>query len=158
MGMQLSISDHQFRDPAAREHRIRLWWTTYIIDRTCTSKIGLPVSIADNDVQVDRPTSGFSEGLNAADFADSEYESCSIELARIAALSTERLYIRREHHQPFSQRVQAVLKELDQWMDTLPSKFHLRTKDSSSIQENHVVYLHLRFNQVSTPFFVSFRH
>ncbi|PSN65683.1 hypothetical protein BS50DRAFT_396162 [Corynespora cassiicola Philippines] len=146
MGMQLNIPDHQCRDRAAREHRVRLWWTTYILDRTCTSKIGLPVSVADDDIQVDLPGVDGAESFDAVDFQDLEYELRSIGLSRIAAMSTVQIYSRRGHRNPFSQRVQAVLKDLDRWMDTLPAKFYLRA-DGSSLPEPHIVYLHLRFNQ-----------
>jgi hypothetical protein len=93
---------------------------------------------------------GEAESLDVGDFEDLEYELRSIGLSRIAAMSTVQIYSRRGHQNPFSQRVQAVLKDLDKWMDTLPARFHLRTDGSSSLQEHHIIYLHLRFNQVST--------
>ena len=148
MGMQMNVPEHQFRDRLAREHRVRLWWSAYIFDRTCASKLGLPVSIADEDILLDVPN---SEGLNGPasdDFGDSEYELRSIELSRIAAKSTREIYSRRKHRTPFSHRVQAILKDLNQWMDTLPVNFHLKNDGSSSLQRHHIVYLHLRFNQV----------
>ncbi|KAF2833524.1 hypothetical protein CC86DRAFT_389739 [Ophiobolus disseminans] len=147
MGLQLDISDQQYRDFPAREHRVRLWWTAYIIDRTCTSKIGLPVSIADDDIQVDPPSVEGADRLDPEDFEDSEYELCSVTLSKIAAMSTEQIYSRRVHQKPFSQRVQAILKDLNRWMDELPAKYHLKTNGSSSLQEVHITYLHLRFNQ-----------
>ena len=150
MGMQLNVPDHQYRNRAAREHRVRLWWTIYIVDRTCTATIGLPVSVADDDIQVDLPGMYDAENSDAEDFQDLEYELRSIELSRIGAMSTVQIYSRRGHHNPFSQRVQAVLKDLDKWMDTLPARFILRIDASSLLQEHHIVHLHLRFNQVST--------
>ena len=148
MGMQLNVPDHQYRDRAAREHRVRLWWTAYILDRTCTSKIGLPVSIADDDIQVNLPSVDGAGSLDSGDFGDHEYELRSVGLSRITAMSTEQIYGRRDYHNTFSQRVQTILKALNKWMDELPARFHLRTDSSSSLQENHVIHLHLRFNQV----------
>jgi proline utilization trans-activator len=148
MGMQLNVPDHQYRDRPAREHRVRLWWTAYILDRTCTSKIGLPVSVADDDIQVNLPNVDGAGDLDLDDFGDVGYELCSIELSKITAMSTEQIYGRRDYRNPFSQRVQTVLKAFNEWMDELPPRFHFRAESLSSPQENHVVYLHLRFNQV----------
>ena len=147
MGMQLNVPVHQYRDRRAREHRIRLWWTAYILDRSCASKLGAPMSIADDDVFVDAPS---NEGIddNDEDFDDVDYQLRSIEIARIAARCTRDIYGRRKFHSPFSQRVQSVLKEFTGWMDTLPTKFHLKNDGSSSLQRHHIVYLHLRLNQV----------
>lgn len=152
MGMQLNVPDHQCLDAPAKEHRVRLWWTAYILDRICTSKIGLPVSVAEEDIQVNLPSIDAAESLNAEDFEDLEYELRSIELSRIAATSTVQIYSRREYHSPFSQRVQAILKDLNKWMDTIPTRFQLKTERVFPPQENHVVYLNLRFNQVSIQF------
>lgn len=148
MGMQLNVSDHQYRDPKAREHRVRLWWTAYTLDRTCASKIGLPVSIADDDIEVDLPSADGLDDHCLGDFEDVEYEVRSVELSRIATTSTRQIYSRRSHRSPFSQRVQTILKDLDQWMATLPIRFHLQHHGTSQLREYHVVHLHLRFNQV----------
>lgn len=146
--MQLNVPDHQYPDRPAREHRIRLWWAAYILDRTCTSKIGLPVSVADDDIQVNLPSDDEAGSLDPDDFADIAYELSSIKLSRISAVSTEQIYSRREYRNPFSQRVQTVLKAFNKWMDELPSRFHFKADSLSSPQENQVIHLHLRFNQV----------
>jgi hypothetical protein len=39
-----------------------------------------------------------------------------------------------------------MLKDLTKWMDDLPVKFHLEDNDTSA--PIHIVYIHLRFNQV----------
>ncbi|KAH7396325.1 fungal-specific transcription factor domain-containing protein [Pyrenochaeta sp. MPI-SDFR-AT-0127] len=147
MGMQLNVPEQQNRDRLAREHCVRLWWTAYILDRTCASKIGLPVSIADDDILVNLPSGDGLERHDLEDFGDFEYELCSIELSRIAAKTTREIYSRRSQHNPFSQRVQAILKDLNRWMDTLPAKFHLEDDGSSSLEGQHIIYLHLSFNQ-----------
>ncbi|KAH7084254.1 fungal-specific transcription factor domain-containing protein [Paraphoma chrysanthemicola] len=147
IGMQLNVPNHQSQDRSAAEHRVRLWWTAYVLDRICTTKIGLPVSISDDDIQVDLPSVLDANSLDKDDFGDVEYELRSIELSRISAASMVQIYLKRGHHNPFSQRVQATLKDLNKWMDILPARLQLKTEDSLT-QENHVIYLHLRFNQV----------
>jgi proline utilization trans-activator len=145
--MQLNVPEHQYHNRRAQEHRIRLWWSAYVLDRSSASKLGLPMSIADDDIFVDAPS---SDGINDTDedFDDVDYSLRSIEIARIAAKCTREIYGRRKFHSPFSQRVQSVLKEFTRWMDTLPPKFHLKNDGSSSLQRHHIVYLHLRLNQV----------
>ncbi|CAN9323731.1 unnamed protein product [Alternaria alternata] len=89
-----------------------------------------------------------SDGLDAAeegDFGDTDYSLNSIKLAKLAARLTRAIYSRRNHHDSFSKRVQAMLKDLTKWMDDLPVKFHLKDNDTSA--PIHIVYIHLRFNQ-----------
>lgn len=145
MGLNMNIPDGLDSDHIAREHRTRLWWTAYVLDRTCCSKLGLPASIADSDIIVDRP-SNISPG-GCTDFEDVEYITKSIELAGLSQQIRQQLYSRRTHHSPFSQRVQAILKDITQWMETLPIQLQLES-NAESPQPATIVYLHLRFNQV----------
>ncbi|KAF1969322.1 hypothetical protein BU23DRAFT_539856 [Bimuria novae-zelandiae CBS 107.79] len=146
MGMHVNVPEHQYRNRRAREHRVRLWWTAYILDRSCGSKLGLPMSISDDDIFVDPPSSEGIEGSDE-DFDDVDYQLRSIEISRMAAKCTSEIYGRKKFHSPFSQRVQSALKGFTMWMDTLPPKFHLKNDGSSSLQRHHIVYLHLRLNQ-----------
>ena len=144
MGMHLNIPDQQYPDPQAREHRIRVWWTAYILDRTCASKVGLPVSIREDTIHVDLPnTEDFGE-----DFGDAEYILRSIELAKLAAQSIRSIYSRRKHENTFSQRVQLALKEFTRWMEALPPHLQLGENSNASVSPDNVLYLHLTFNQV----------
>jgi hypothetical protein len=129
----------------AREHRKRLWWSAYVLDRTCCSKLGHPASIADEDIIVDLPS---SDGVDSAtDFEDVTYILKSIELAGLSQQTRQQLYSRRKHRVPFSLRVQTTLKNITNWMETLPAQLQLKN-GNGTIQPNEIVYLHLRFNQV----------
>jgi hypothetical protein len=148
MGMHLNIPEYQYRDREAREHRTRLWWSAYVLDRTCVAKLGHPTSIHDDDIQVDLPS---SEGLSEkgkADFEDTDYLLKNIELARLSTQVISSIYSRRKHRTPFSQRVQLCLKDLTKWVESLPS--HLQLEGKTGVQSApHITYLHLTFNQVS---------
>ncbi|CAN9215241.1 unnamed protein product [Alternaria alternata] len=90
------------------------------------------LSVADEDIMVDFPS---SDGLDAAeegDFGDTDYSLNSIKLAKLAARLTRAIYSRRNHHDSFSKRVQAMLKDLTKWMDDLPVKFHLKDNEHFS--------------------------
>lgn len=145
MGLNMNVPDGLYSNPVAREHRKRLWWTAYVLDRTCCSKLGHPASIADEDIMVDLPSNENLEHLT--DFEDVDYTRKSIELAGLSQQTRQQLYSRRKHHVPFSQRVQTTLKNITRWMETLPPRLQL-DDDKSSSQPNSIVYLHLRFNQV----------
>ncbi|KAJ4337039.1 hypothetical protein N0V95_008455 [Ascochyta clinopodiicola] len=71
MGLNLNVPDNLYSNRLAREHRTRLWWTAYVLDRTCCSKLGHPASIADEDIIVDLPSDDNLE--DAADFEDVDY-------------------------------------------------------------------------------------
>lgn len=145
MGLNMNVSEDLYPDRLAREHRTRLWWTAYVLDRTCCSKTGLPASIADDDIIIDQPSDTDLEGL--ADFEGAEYIMKSIALARLSQRTRQQLYSRRKHHSSFSQRVQAILIDITRWMETLPVHLQLENKTDSP-KSDGVVYLHLRFNQV----------
>jgi proline utilization trans-activator len=146
MGLNLNVPDSLYSNRLAREHRKRLWWTAYVLDRTCCSKLGHPASIADDDIIVDLPS---SDGLeDATDFEDVDYILKSIELAGLSQQTRQQLYSRRKHRIPFSQRVQTTLKSITNWMETLPPQLQLESGKRAT-QPNSIIYLHLRFNQVS---------
>lgn len=145
MGLNLNVPDSLYSNCFSREHRKRLWWTAYVLDRTCCSKLGHPASIADEDIMVDFPS---SENLEeTTDFEDVDYILKSIELAGLSQQTRQQLYSRRKHHVSFSQRVQTTLKQITKWMETLPAQLQL-ANGKGSTQPNSIVYLHLRFNQV----------
>ncbi|KAI4715526.1 hypothetical protein E4T48_08280 [Aureobasidium sp. EXF-10727] len=149
IGMYQNMAERQLPDKAARQRRVRLWWTMYVLDRMMSSKVGYPTSLKDEDVEVDLPT---DEGLTEAqkdDFIDADYLTASISLARIAGGIIGSLYSRRKLPDTFSQRVQAVFRKLRDWVEALPPSMQLRQEDASSQVARHIVMLHLSFNQIS---------
>ena len=148
MGLHLNIPEVYSVDGETREHRKRLWWTAYIFDRMWASKMGHPVSIQDDEIEVERPSST-SSVLYHDDFGDHEYMVASIQLAELAGRMMASIYGRRMQRGSFSQRVQHSLKELTSWVEHLPD--HLQTKKelTSSMTPDAVASLHLLFNQVS---------
>ncbi|KAE9972638.1 hypothetical protein BLS_003935 [Venturia inaequalis] len=145
MGMHLNIPESLLRDRAAREHRNRIWWTAYTFDRTWSSKLGHPVSVHDDDFDVDLPS---ADGLaDDEDFGDHEYVLQNIELARLTGRIVPLLYGRRRQTKPFSQRVQQALTELTKWVENLPSHLQLNRGDNETKMSSNMIYLHLTFNQ-----------
>jgi proline utilization trans-activator len=145
MGMHLNIPESLLSDRAAREHRVRIWWTAYVFDRTWASKLGHPVSVHDDDIDVDLPRSDGLEGHE--DFGDYEYILRTIELARLTGSIIPSIYGRRKQQKPFSSRVQQALSDLTSWVESLPSQLQLHRGEGETSSPSNVIYLHLTFNQ-----------
>lgn len=145
--MQSNIPHSQLSCRQTREHRIRLWWSVYILDLTCASKLGQPASIHHDDIHVDLPS---SEGLvdDQGDFGDVDYILRNIELARLSSQVITSIYSRRRHQSPFSQRVQSSLKDLTKWVESLPLHLQLKDEAVALAPSNSILYLHITFNQV----------
>lgn len=147
IGLNHNIPESQLIDPVERQHRVRIWWTIYIFDRTWGSKMGLPSQISDEDIHLDMPSDISPRELHEEQFSDTEYLTANIKLARIVGETIARLYSRRKYKETFMQRVQKLLKSLKNWVETLPE--HLRLNpDDPEMNKKHIISLHLSFNQV----------
>ncbi|KAM5362794.1 hypothetical protein ACJZ2D_012326 [Fusarium nematophilum] len=111
MGLHLNVPESQLRDAAAREHRNRVWWTAYSFDRMWASRLGHPVAIQNDDIQVDLPSDAVLE-THPDDFGDSAYFIASIRLARLSGRIIDSIYTRKPQKKTLSQRVQEALRDL----------------------------------------------
>lgn len=144
----LNVPPAQLMDPAIREHRNRVWWTTYIFDRMWASKHGHPVAVQDDDIELDLPTNPEVDASVAGDFGDAAYYIASLKLASVTTKVVRSIYGRRNQQSMLSTRVQQALKDLRDWVEALPSHLSI---DSPSQADSvpKPVPLHLSFNQVS---------
>ncbi|KAF5986060.1 transcription activator [Fusarium bulbicola] len=130
MGLHLNVPESQLRDAGAREHRNRVWWTAYSFDRMWASRLGHPVAIQDDDIEVDLPTDPVLD-TPSDDFADSSYFIAGLRLARLAA-----------------KRVQEALRDLRAFVEELPPHLHIEPTDAPEPSPKPLS-LHLYFNQVA---------
>ncbi|VUC23437.1 unnamed protein product [Clonostachys rosea] len=148
MGLHIKIAPTLIPDPDTREHRVRLWWSVYIIDRFLSSKIGLPLLISDTDISVDLPSN--DPALNAEDFGDHLQFVATLRLAKIAGQISRSLYVRKPQRGTFLQQVIRIREELNQWREQLPSQLkvdlHRVSGDGGQLQP--ITLLHLSFNQL----------
>ncbi|KAK7437209.1 fungal specific transcription factor [Colletotrichum acutatum] len=95
MGLHLNVPETQLRDAAAREHRVRVWWTAYIFDRMWAAKLSHPVAVQDIDIEVDLPSNPVVDDNIADDFADASYfvASCAISTTRPILLHVLRTHV-----------------------------------------------------------------
>jgi hypothetical protein len=112
------------------------------------SRLGHPVAIRDDDIEVDLPTDPVL-GAPSDDFADSAYFIASIRLAALAARVINSIYTRKPQQKTLSQRVQEALRDLRAFVEELPSHLHIEPTDAPEPSPKPLS-LHLYFNQVST--------
>lgn len=147
MGLHLNVPESQLRDAGAREHRNRVWWTAYSFDRMWASRLGHPVAIQDDDIEVDLPTDPVLD-TPSDDFADSSYFIAGLKLARLAAKVINAIYTRRPQQKTLSQRVQEALRDLRAFVEELPPHLHIEPTDAPEPSPKPLS-LHLYFNQVA---------
>lgn len=146
MGLHLS-ADINVQDAEMREHRKRVWWTAYTFDRMWAAKVGLPPSIADEEVFVALPTNIVTH--RSEDFLDCEYHIATVRLARLAGNIIASIYRRDNADRSFSKRVHSTLQQLHAWVEKLPPHLQLNLEKGVSEANSRAISLHLSFNQVS---------
>ncbi|KAH7233046.1 fungal-specific transcription factor domain-containing protein [Fusarium tricinctum] len=149
MGLHMNIGDTYIPDPELREHRIRVWWSVYILDRLLSSKIGLPLSISDDDISVKLPSDVST--LNSKDFGDHTRFVAILRLARIAGDISRTLYVRTPQRCTFLQRVAKIREDLELWRGELPGsiKFDSQYQNNTSLHpQSKTSTLQLAYNQL----------
>ncbi|KAJ6077838.1 fungal-specific transcription factor domain-containing protein [Penicillium canescens] len=142
LGLNYNVPQSQTLHQVEREHRVRIWWTIYTLDRFWGSKAGFPVQIHDDDVHVD-PPSNLLSGAYPEHFSDSVYQVATVELARIIGNTTREIYSRKKSTESFLQREQKLLIQLKQWVQTLPENLRLQADRPNS---KYAVFLHVQFS------------
>lgn len=148
LGLHPNIPEAQLPDKAARQLRVRAWWTVYILDRMLASKVGYPTLIRDDDIEVGLPCDTGLNDEQKADFVNANYLSANARLAKVAGDIITTLYNRKRLSETFSQRVQNIFKSLRDWFATLPEDVQMNSEKSQGQVARHITLLHLSFNQV----------
>lgn len=72
-----------------REDRIRVWWTVYLSDRLLCSRLGYPITMRDEDIDIELPSmNGLHEAVQE-EFAEPAHLVANIRLARITGSMSE---------------------------------------------------------------------
>lgn len=66
-----------------REHRTKLWWTVYMIDRKLTYLMGVPVMLHDVDITISKPALLFERGASDQEDAFSLHVHLSRQLGQV---------------------------------------------------------------------------
>jgi len=138
--------------PREREHRIRVWWTVYNLDRVCSSKVGLPIMLRDEDVDVPLPSMDNLTDDDKADFYDPDHIIAQYKLSKITGDILNEIYRIPQpgRAKTFPLSAHKILTSLQSWQETLPTilKFNQRTIPMYSSRS--VASLHLNYSQVSS--------
>ena len=146
MGLHVNISEVEI-DRVDQEHRTRVFWTGYTLERLTASKMGHPVSVQDDDIGVDLPSNRGLTEAELSDFLDEEYANASIRLARLSRQIVGSIYNRKPVQGAFSSRVQTCLKDLRRWVESLPKHLQIPAGGVAHPLQRPQKWLHLSFNQ-----------
>jgi proline utilization trans-activator len=100
-----------------REHRIRLWWTIYIFDRSTSSRLGHPLSIDDIDIETELPSWETLDVHTKEKFNSPEHLVANIELSRITGCIMRDIYgpATKKNPRGLVHNTRSILKRLKQW-------------------------------------------
>ncbi|KIW85542.1 hypothetical protein Z517_00934 [Fonsecaea pedrosoi CBS 271.37] len=147
LGLHHNVPQNQMFSPIERERRIRVWWTVYIFDRIWSSKLGHPIMIRDDDIDVAIPSMKGLSAAEMAEFSEPEHLIANVHLARITGDIMNHIYNKNCRRQVFVQSVQKILRRLRSWAETLPEVIRLQQDPTRRYTARHVASLHLCFNQ-----------
>ncbi|KUL88783.1 hypothetical protein ZTR_03522 [Talaromyces verruculosus] len=149
MGLHLNIPETQMRDTGEREHRNRIWWTAYTLERMWAAKLGYPPAIRDDDIEVNLPSNPVGlDDSSASDFPDCAYFIARIGLARLSSRIIHSIYGQKADTPSLSRRVQDAFGDLRCWLKDLPQSLQIDAREEGDL-DPRVRSLHLLFNQLA---------
>lgn len=120
------------------ENNVRIWWTTYIIERSLELLMGRPCQIRDEDIDRESATE-----LN--EFPSRDGLQAHVTLAMIMGQIVSQVFRPRKRRK---QDIDNVMMSLRVWKETLPSQLKL-TEGEYAMASQSVLLLHLLHNQVN---------
>lgn len=150
LGLHRRIPEHSPLSASERQHRIRVWWTVYCLDRMMSSKVGHPAMMQDTDIDAELPSFDGLSQEDKADFWDPAYLLAQISLARIVGSVLGNIYHipHPDRSNKFVQGVQTIFCSLRDFRNGLPPLLRLDPNTSPMYANRSVASLHLHFNQV----------
>ncbi|RDW60442.1 fungal specific transcription factor domain-containing protein [Aspergillus mulundensis] len=144
LGMHRSAARHITLTPVERESRRRTWWVLYFFDRFSASKLGQPISVRDEDIDVEMPSMDGLTRDEMAEFLDPRNLVINIKLGRIIGNILTQIYgIPKATKGLYINQVHSILKSLREWHDELPPDMRVKERGTP----RPVASLHLAYNQ-----------
>ncbi|KAK0706192.1 fungal-specific transcription factor [Lasiosphaeria miniovina] len=130
-------------DAAAREHRRRVWWSIYSLDRILSVKSGNPTTIQDDDIGVQLPSQLPSEPTYCPAVVLRHYT----QLSRILGDITTAIYRKGPAATPRSGRrlmasVQRIIQALSRWDRDLPDELRFNPAKLAVSRESVSTFSH----------------
>ncbi|VUC29706.1 unnamed protein product [Clonostachys rosea] len=140
--------------PVEREHRKRLWWSTYCLDRMTSTQTGLPPSFQVEQTDLGYPSDAEIPLNDANEFTDVEFLTARVQLTMIEENNLKSVpLIGRDDARDIETIVRPKLRRLHTWKEGLPS--HMASELRNDARDNTdsqgakraLANLHLRYNQ-----------
>uniref|UniRef100_A0A0D2XP35 Xylanolytic transcriptional activator regulatory domain-containing protein n=1 Tax=Fusarium oxysporum (strain Fo5176) TaxID=660025 RepID=A0A0D2XP35_FUSOF len=134
LGMHRSASRHTTLTPVERESRRRTWWVLYFFDRFSASKLGQPITVRDDDIDVEMPSMDGLTKDEMAEFLDPQNLITNIKLAKIIGNILTHIYgIPKATNGLYIQQVHGILKQLREWHDELQPDMRVKERAESCV-------------------------
>ncbi|KAK1493294.1 fungal specific transcription factor [Colletotrichum tamarilloi] len=130
-------------DNATREHRRRVWWSVYSLDRILSVKSGNPITIQDEDIGVDLPSRLQTE----AEYCPAVVLRHYTELSKILGEIHNAIYRKTSKTAPKSGKrlmasVQSIVLSLSKWNSNLPDELRFDPARLSISRESVSTFAH----------------
>jgi hypothetical protein len=142
--MAISLALHQEvsssgLDCFTKEHRRRLWWSVYSLERILCVKSGNPITIQDKDIGVNLP----SKLPNEPEYCPAVVLRHYTELSRILTQIMKKIY-RKTPKSGFNlmAAVKSITTSLGQWHQGIPDELRFRRENSQISRESVSTLLH----------------
>lgn len=138
-----------------REHRKRVWWTSYCLDRMTSTEMGLSPAFQFDDVELDYPTDEILSPEDSMEFYEVDYLTARIQITFIKAdIDTSVPRLRKDNTADVETMLGPILLKLESWKTGLPG--HMSFDVQNGMPENmkqmasmrSLASLYLRYNQV----------
>jgi hypothetical protein len=122
LGLHLETDDCTI-DVVEREHRRRVWWSVYSMDRIISVKSGNPISIHDEDIDVSLPSPIHGFDVNPS---PPNVLAAYTKLSRILGRIGEGIYRKKNKSGTgLLTSVQSIMNDLSNWMAEIPPELQL---------------------------------
>ncbi|KAL4781225.1 fungal-specific transcription factor domain-containing protein [Aspergillus varians] len=151
LGLHQEVADQEI-DVRSKEHRRRVWWSTYSMERLLCVTSGHPISIQDEDIDVLYP-----QPLPGEDSRPASILRSYTELSWIQGTIGEEIYRKKQKSgTSLSASVQNIMKRLSSWFNKLPEAVRLNPLDLGETVNREAVSTSLHYyhciNLTARPF------
>lgn len=135
------------------EHRRRLFWTLYVVDRYCCAKMGFPLSISDESITTELPTdlvtteSSQNDPDNVYEFPDADYLVSFIKISQISSSIVTNLY-HNKHQADLVPVMLELLVKINEWRHNLPDSLKVEYTEKGILNTTRtIVSIHSKYFQ-----------
>ncbi|KAI0161791.1 hypothetical protein GGR52DRAFT_586018 [Hypoxylon sp. FL1284] len=140
--------------PVEREHRKRVWWSTFCMDRMASSQMGLLPALQIDQVDLKYPTQAGLTPEELEEFSDPDFLTARIQLTIIQSNAVSDVcHLGQDDSKDTETVFRPMLRRLDAWKAGLPAHMALEIGDGLPKLRGQLPFvrslanLYIRFNQ-----------